>query len=237
MSDSMQAVLLAGGKGTRLAPYTTVFPKPLMPLGNVPVLEVIVRQLKSHGFGRIEIATGYLAGLIEAYFGDGSRWDVEIRYHLEREPAGTAGPLFLLRDVLDERFVVMNGDVLTDLDFSSLMQTHRTAGVELTIATCMRDTTLPLGAIMRDSTGMINDYIEKPTYHFECSAGIYAANRSVVDHITKLPMDLPTLVQSLIRKNVRLKAFPIEGFWLDIGTPDDYRTAQDEFAQRFPDIP
>jgi NDP-sugar pyrophosphorylase family protein len=230
----MQAVILAGGKGTRLAPYTTILPKPLMPVGQVPILELIIRQLRHAGFDRIEIATGHLAGLIEAYFGDGSRWNVQLRYHVENEPAGTAGPLYLLRTVLDDDFVVMNGDVLTDLDYAALFDAHRTGGALLTIATCMRDIVLPLGAIVRDDAGRLSDYVEKPTYHFECSAGIYAANRGIVDDLSgTLPVDLPTLVRRLIARDAHLQVFPITGYWLDIGTPDDYKRANDEFAERF----
>jgi NDP-sugar pyrophosphorylase family protein len=230
----MQAVILAGGKGTRLAPYTTILPKPLMPVGQVPILELIIRQLRHAGFDRIEIATGHLAGLIEAYFGDGSRWNVQLRYHVENEPAGTAGPLYLLREVLDDDFVVMNGDVLTDLDYAALFDAHHAGGALLTIATCMRDVVLSLGAIVRDDAGRICDYVEKPTYQFECSAGIYAAKRHIVDELADtLPVDFPTLVRKLIAKDAHLQAFPIPGFWLDIGTPDDYKRANDEFAERF----
>jgi len=230
----MQAVILAGGKGTRLAPYTNVLPKPLMPVGEMPILELIILQLMVAGFKTIEVATGHLAGLIEAYFGDGRRWGVEIRYHVEDTPAGTAGPLHLMRDVLEETFIVMNGDVLTDLDYKQLLETHQEAGALLTIATCQRDVTLPLGAITKSAEGRVSDYIEKPTYHFECSAGIYAAKRSVVDYLgERLPLDLPHLVRLLIAANEHLLVYPITGYWLDIGTPDDYRRANEEFAPRF----
>ncbi|HEX5275372.1 MAG TPA: sugar phosphate nucleotidyltransferase [Candidatus Rubrimentiphilum sp.] len=230
----MQAVILAGGTGTRLAPYTTVLPKPLMPVGQMPILELIIRQLKVLGFKRIEMATGYLSGLIEAYFGDGSRWGVEIRYHVEKTRAGTAGPLLLLKDVLEQDFLIMNGDVLTDLDFAALLSAHCEKKALLTIATCQRDVTLPLGAIVRLPGGGITDYIEKPTYHFECSAGIYAGNREIVSYIDPShAVDLPDLVRILINQEKHLASFPITGFWLDIGTPEDYRTANEQFETRF----
>ena len=234
---SRQAVILAGGLGTRLAPYTTVLPKPLMPIGEMPVLEVIIRQLAAAGFSRIELATGYLSGLLEAYFGDGARWNVHIRYHLERERAGTAGPIALLEDELEDTFLIMNGDVVTDLDFNAFFARHTASTAVLTAATCRRSITLPLGAIVHDDSGAVTDYLEKPTYTFECSAGIYVANREVVQFIERgRPYDLPELVKHLIAEKKPLATYPIEGFWLDIGTPDDFRRANEEFATLFPSI-
>ncbi len=233
----MQAVILAGGLGTRLAPYTTVLPKPLMPIGQMPVLEIIIRQLKRAGFTRIELATGYLSTLLEAYFGDGSRWGVEIRYHLERERAGTAGPVALLEDALDETFLVMNGDVVTDLKFREFYDAHRSSGAVLTAATCERSVTLPLGAIVHDASGNVSDYIEKPTYRFECSAGIYIMNKAVVRFIERgRPYDLPDLVRRLIAEHQPIRTHPITGFWLDIGTPADFQKATEEFDALFPDL-
>lgn len=208
-----------------------------MPIGQMPVLEVIIRQLHKAGFRKIELATGYLSGLLEAYFGDGSRWNVSIRYHVERERAGTAGPIALLEEILDERFLVMNGDVITDLDFGAFVREHTNSGAVLTAATCERQITLPLGAIVHDEDGRVNDYLEKPTYRFECSAGIYVMNRPTVTYIDRgRPYDLPDLVKRLIAERALIKTFPIEGFWLDIGTPDDFMRANDEFDSLFPDI-
>lgn len=233
----MQAVILAGGLGTRLAPYTTVLPKPLMPIGQMPVLEIIIRQLKRNGCTKIELATGYLSSLLQAYFGDGERWGVDIRYHLERERAGTAGPVALLEDVLDETFLVMNGDVLTDLDFRAFFEGHHASDAVLTAATCERSITLPLGAIIHDTDGRVNDYVEKPTYRFECSAGIYAMNKSVVASIERgKPYDLPDLVRRLIAERALIRTHAITGFWLDIGTPEDFRKATEEFDRLFPDL-
>lgn len=233
----MQAVILAGGLGTRLAPYTTVLPKPLMPIGQMPVLEVIIRQLRAAGFTDIELATGYLSGLLEAYFGDGSRWDVRIRYHLERERAGTAGPIALLEDALEDTFLVMNGDVVSDLDFRAFHDAHSSSGAVLSAATCERSITLPLGAIIHDQSGNVSDYIEKPTYRFECSAGIYVMNKGVLPFIERgRPYDLPELVKRLIKERATIRTHPITGFWLDIGTPDDFRRATEEFDRLFPEI-
>lgn len=233
----MQAVILAGGLGTRLAPYTTVLPKPLMPIGQMPVLEVIVRQLSAAGFKRIELATGYLSGLLEAYFGTGERWGVSIAYHVERARAGTAGPIALLEGDLEERFLVMNGDVITDLDFGAFAREHAANGALLTAATCERSITLPLGAIVHGADGAVTDYLEKPTYRFECSAGIYMMNRQTVGFIKRgEPDDLPDLVRRLIAARAKIATYPIRGFWLDIGTPDDFRRANEEFETLFPEI-
>ena len=230
----MQAVLLAGGLGTRLAPYTTILPKPLIPVGEMPILEIIIRQLRKAGFDQIEIATGYLSGLIEAYFTDGARWDVRIRYHREHERLGTAGPIAFLEQYLEPTFLFMNGDVLTDLDFGELYRTHIESGALLSTATYKRSFTLSLGSIVRGDTGGIVDYIEKPTYTFECSAGIYAANRDIVAHIERSrPFDMPELVRRLIDKSASVRPHPITGFWLDIGTPDDYRQAVEKYADSF----
>jgi NDP-sugar pyrophosphorylase family protein len=233
----VQAVILAGGLGTRLAPYTTVLPKPLMPVGQWPILEVVLRQLRRSGFDRVELATGHLSALLQAYFGDGSRWGLSIRYHVERERAGTAGPLALMGDVLDDVFLVMNGDVLTDIDFNDLYKTHVTSGAVLTAATCQKSITLPLGAIVRNSEGTVSGYLEKPTYQFECSAGIYVANLCVIERIEKGRIfDLPELVVRLVQAKAKVETYPITGFWLDIGTPEDYRQANDQFLRYFSDL-
>ncbi len=226
----MQAVVLAGGKGTRLAPYTTVFPKPLMPVGEIPILEIIVRQLSVSGFRQLEFATGHLSALLEAYFGDGSRWGVKIRYHREETARGTAGPLASLESILASRFLIMNGDVLTDLDFGALFKAHAASGAILTAATCTRDITLSLGSIVSAADGSVVDYIEKPTYTFTCSSGIYAADHRVLPFIeSERPFDIPELVKRLIEARERVGTYAIEGFWLDIGTPDDYRKANEEY--------
>lgn len=230
----MQAVILAGGRGTRLAPYTTVLPKPLMPIGQHPILELILRQLRRAGFDRAEIATGYLSQLIESYFGDGSRLDLAVTYHREECPVGTAGPLALMEDALDDNFLVMNGDVLTDLDFRRFFTEHCSGGATLTAATCERTVTLGLGAILRNDDGRVIDYLEKPTYRFECSAGIYVMHRKALSHITRgHRFDLPDLVKALISAGEHVGTHPIKGFWLDIGTPEDYQQANERFAECF----
>jgi len=205
-----------------------------MPVGELPILEIIIRQLYKAGFTRIEIATGHLSALIQAYFGEGKRFGVPIAYHFEDDPAGTAGPLALLEAVLDDQFLIMNGDVLTDLDFAAFLQRHRSSQAMLTAATCRRSVTLSLGAIMRDSEGAVTDYVEKPTYDFECSAGIYAARREAIAYIERgRRFDFPELVRAIIAAGKPVRTFPIPGFWLDIGTPEDYRCAIEQHAAHF----
>src|SRR3954469_18278296 len=180
-----RAVILAGGKGTRLRPYTTVLPKPLMPVGDRPILDVVVRQLRHRGFGRITVSTGYLAELIEAFFGDGGRHGVPIDYVREDEPLGTAGALALV-DGLDDDFLVMNGDVLTDIDYRELLDHHRENDAIATIATHRRHIEVSLGVLEfgdgSDAT-RVTDYHEKPEFDYEASMGVYCFSPRVLEFI------------------------------------------------------
>jgi NDP-sugar pyrophosphorylase family protein len=229
-----RAVILAGGLGTRLRPYTTVLPKPLMPVGDRPILDIVIRQLVRAQFERVTIATGYLAELIEAFFGDGSRYGVEVDYFREEEPLGTVGALSLI-DGLDEDFLVMNGDVLTDLDYSALLAHHREGGQAATIAAHSRDVQISLG-VMRFDAGddptRVTDYIEKPSTSYEVSMGIYCFSPRVREHIPAgQRLDFPDLVLRLIAAGETVRAWRSEDHWLDIGRHDDYEQAQDEFNQ------
>jgi NDP-sugar pyrophosphorylase family protein len=168
----MKAVLLAGGKGTRLGPYTAVFPKPLMPLGNHPILEVIICQLRSHGFTEIWLAVGHLSHLLRAYFGDGSQFGVSIYYSLEEQPLGTAGPLTLIPG-LDEPFLVMNGDVLTDHDYGRLYRHHLGQGTAVTVGMYSKEVKIDLGVLVVNSSSDVANYVEKPTFNYPVSMGIY----------------------------------------------------------------
>jgi NDP-sugar pyrophosphorylase family protein len=229
-----RAVILAGGLGTRLRPYTTVLPKPLMPVGDRPILDIVIRQLVRAQFERVTIATGYLAELIEAFFGDGSRYGVEVDYFREDEPLGTVGALSLI-DGLDEDFLVMNGDVLTDLDYAALLARHREGGQAATIAAHTRDVQISLG-VMRFDAGddptRVTDYIEKPSTSYEVSMGIYCFSPRVREHIPAgQRLDFPDLVLRLIAAGETVRAWRSEDHWLDIGRHDDYEQAQDEFNQ------
>ncbi len=227
----MQAVILAGGKGSRLRPYTTVLPKPLMPIGDMPILEVIIRQLKKYGFKKITITTDYLAGLLEAYFGDGSKWNVEITYSRDHKPLGTAGPVASINDLEDD-FIVMNGDTLTTLDYSKLMRYHIRENSMITIATCDKNVKIDLGILKSNEKNEIFDYIEKPTLRHEVSMGIYVFNKKVLKYIKRNKyLDFPDLIKILIKKNERVKGFHYDGYWLDIGRHEDYAKAIEEFEE------
>jgi NDP-sugar pyrophosphorylase family protein len=225
----MQAVILAGGKGRRLAPYTTILPKPLMPIGDLPILEVVIRQLKRAGFDEVTMAVGYLAELLMAYFGDGHKWGVQISYSREEQPLGTAGPLGLIAG-LNQPFLVMNGDLLTTLDFRALWDYHLSRGAIATLATFQRDVKIDLGVIDVDQQGWVQGYIEKPVYHYAVSTGIYVFHPDVLGHIpNQQRMDLPDLILKLLATGERVIAYPFDGIWLDIGRVDDYERAVAEF--------
>lgn len=225
----MKAVILAGGKGRRLAPYTAVLPKPLMPIGDVPILEVVIRQLKQAGFEDITLAVGYLAELLVAYFGDGSKLGVRIHYSREEQPLGTAGPLGLL-DRWHEPFLVMNGDLLTTLNYRQMWDQHHLSSAIATLATYQRDVTIDLGVIETDDVGLVQNYIEKPTYHYTVSSGVYVFAPKVLEYIPRGErMDLPDLILKLLAAGHQIATYPFDGYWLDIGRQDDYELAISEF--------
>lgn len=229
----MKAVILAGGQGRRLAPYTTVLPKPLMPIGDIPILEVVVRQLRHAGFDDITMAVGYLAELLMAYFGDGTKLGVHIGYSREEKPLGTAGPLGLaLPPDQAEPFLVMNGDLLTTIDYRALWDYHHGRNAIATLATFRRDVKIDLGVIETDDAGWVSGYIEKPTYHYTISTGIYVFQPEVLAHIPRgQRLDLPELVLGLLAAGQPVAAYPFSGTWLDIGRIDDYERAVAEFEQ------
>ena len=230
----MHAIILAGGKGRRLRPYTTVLPKPLMPLGDMPIIEVVLRQLAAHGFDEVTIAVGYLAELLMAYCGDGSKFGLRLSYSREEQPLGTAGPLALV-DGLDDTTLVLNGDVLTTLDFSALLQQHRSSGAVATIATHQRQQQINYGIIENDAAGQVTAYIEKPTHHYQVSMGIYALEPAALRRIPRGQyLDLPDLVRQLMAEGERVMAYPFDGYWMDIGRHDDYEQAVEEFEKMLP---
>lgn len=226
----MRAVILAGGKGTRLAPYTVAFPKPLMPLGDTPILEIVVRQLSHYGFTHLTMAVGHLSELIQAFFGDGSKWGLKIDYSREDQPLGTAGPLKLIDD-LDDHFLVMNGDLLTDLDYGEFMRRHREQGNDATIGVYQKQVKIDLGVLERDEEGRIVDYREKPTLAYEVSMGVYAFRREILQMIPDGYFDFPDLVLKLIKKDRPIRGFAFHGHWLDIGRQEDYGLAIETFEK------
>jgi NDP-sugar pyrophosphorylase family protein len=226
----MRAVMLAGGRGTRLAPYTTVLPKPLLPIGDLPVAEILIRQLAAAGIGRVTIAIGHLAGLLQAYFGDGSRFGIEIDYSVEEEARGTAGPLSLVQG-LDEAFLVVNGDLLTTLDFAAMVDFHRSTEALATVGVFHHQLQIELGVLEISGDDVIG-YTEKPRQTFEVSVGAYVMEPVVVDLIPRdHAFDLPELVEVLIREGRAVKAFRFDGYWLDIGRPQHLADATDIFER------
>jgi NDP-sugar pyrophosphorylase family protein len=224
----MKAIILAGGKGTRLAPYTTVLPKPLMPIGDMSILEVVLRQLAHYRFDDVTLAVGYLAELLMAYCGDGSKFGLHISYSHEEKPLGTAGPIGLVQN-LNESFLVMNGDLLTNINYSALMQSHLERGAIATLAAYRREVKIDLG-VVHSQDNWVTDYVEKPTYHFSVSTGIYIFEPSILGYIPSGErLDLPNLVLNLIKDQKRVNLYPFDGYWLDIGRHDDYETAMQQF--------
>lgn len=225
----MRAVILAGGKGTRLAPYTTVFPKPLMPIGEMPILEVVLRQLACHDIKDITLAVGHLAELVQAYCGDGGKFGVTLDYSKEEQPLGTAGPISLIPN-LDETFLVMNGDLLTTIDYSAMWNYHKQRGTIATLASYQRKVKIDLG-VVESTDGWVKDYIEKPTYYYAISTGIYVFEPEVLQYMERgAHLDLPELVLKLVQANQKVNIYNFEGYWLDIGRHDDYDTAVQEFS-------
>jgi NDP-sugar pyrophosphorylase family protein len=227
----VRAIILAGGKGRRLQPYTAVFPKPLVPLGDRPILEIVIGQLRQAGITELTFAVGHLAGLIQAYFGDGSRFGVTIDYSLEEKPLGTAGPLSLITPPTDD-FLVMNGDLLTDLSYSTFVDAHRTAGAIATLAVFRKSVDITLGVLDLDEADRITGYTEKPTIHYEVSSGIYCFKPEILSYLERgAHCDLPDLVLRLVREKRHVHGYRFGGYWLDIGRPEDYETAINEVAK------
>jgi NDP-sugar pyrophosphorylase family protein len=230
-----RAVVLAGGKGMRLRPYTTVLPKPLMPVGDRPILDIVVRQLKAAGFERITMATGYLAELIEVFFRNGEGYGIPIDYFREQEPLGTVGALAKIDGLGDSDFLVMNGDVLTDLDYAALLEEHRSSGAAATIATKTRDVRIELGVLVfgdSDDRSRLTGYMEKPKVRYEASMGIYCFSPRVLAHIEAgETLDFPDMVTRLVEAGETVRAWKSDDYWLDIGRHDDYEAALEEFEQ------
>jgi len=227
----MIAIVLAGGKGARLRPYTTVLPKPLMPIGGMPILEIMLRQMKHAGIDEVILTVGHLAELMRAFFKGGEQFGLNIRYSYEEKPLGTAGPLALIEN-LDDTFLVTNGDVLTTLDLVDLVAYHRQSGAAATIAMHPREVNVDLGVLEFENDYQLTGYIEKPTYHFHVSMGIYVFEPRVLAFIPKNEyLDFPDLVLKLIGSGEKVIGYPFEGYWQDLGRPDDYEQAIAEFAQ------
>jgi len=223
------AVILAGGKGTRLAPYTTTLPKPLVPVGDKPILEIILKQLSSHNVKKIVIAVNHMAQLIEAFFGNGDRYGVDISYSLEDKPLSTVAPIKLI-DNLPDNFFVMNGDILTDIDYSDLFEKHMLSGALLTVSTYKRISHIDYGVIDIDKeTNNIKGFHEKPDKEFDVSMGIYVFNKKVLDYVPyNEAYGFDDLVYRLLELNIDINTYEHSGYWLDIGRPEDYAKANND---------
>lgn len=224
-----RAIILAGGRGTRLRPYTTVLPKPLMPIGEYPIVEVIIRQLAAAGFTRVTLAVNHQAEIIKAFFGSGHKLGLEIDYSVESEPLGTMGPLRLIDD-LPEHFLVMNGDVLTDLDFGAFYQQHVADDCPFSISAHRREQLIDYGVLECDPDGRLAGFHEKPRQHYLVSMGVYMASKRCRELVVPNQIyGFDNLMLDLIGRRERVAVREFDGYWLDIGRPDDYLKAIDEF--------
>jgi len=222
----MKVVIQAGGKGMRLRPYTTVLPKPLLPVGSKPVLELLLRWVRRNGGQEVYITTGYLGHLIRAFCGDGGQWDLRITYSEESEPLGTIGALNLLREELDAPFLVINGDVLTDLNIGAFVRSHRASGAALSVATMQRSIRMDFGVIEAEKGNIVN-FREKPYLNHLVSMGIYCMEPEVLSHIPRgVPFGFDDLVFRMLDGNAPVNTFQHNGFWLDVGRIEDFEKAQ-----------
>lgn len=230
----MNVLILAGGRGTRLKPYTTVIPKPLMPIGDYSILEIVLKQLRDIGADQVVLAVGYMSHLFQAIFGDGSKFGLKISYLFQEEPLGTAGAIVNALPMLGENFLVMNGDVLTTLDFQDLVKTHVSSGVGATIAVNKREVAIDFGVIEADSNQRLSRYIEKPKHTFHVSMGINVLNAKAVKPFLKTGtrIDMPELITKVKESGAGVACFSKPCYWLDIGRPEDFETAQKVFLER-----
>ncbi len=225
----MKAIILAGGKGARLAPYTKILPKPLMPIGDMPILEVLLRQMKSADVDEVVITVGHLAGLLQAFFQDGSKLGLHIDYSFEDKPLGTSGPLSLVSG-LDQTFLVSNGDVLTTLNLKDLFRFHFSQKAAATIAVHCRKVDIDFGVVQCDENNQMVGYLEKPSIDYMVSMGIYVFEPRVLTYIPYGQyLDLPDLVKKMIAAGEKVVSYPYKGYWQDLGRPDDYERATRDF--------
>jgi len=228
----MKAVILAGGRGTRLAPYTLVLPKPLLPIGDRPIVEHIVRRLAAAGFRDIHVALGYLGGLISSFLNElnGLPDSLNLSFAQEDHRLGTAGPMRLVPGGA-QPLLVTNGDVLSDLDYADLVAHHRSSGAALTIATQLRETACEFGVLTIDENQRVTDFAEKPVTRHAINMGIYVYEPSALTYLhPHNPMDVPELVEALLTAGEQVVAYPFTGAWYDIGTPSDFERASREFG-------
>jgi len=223
----MKAVIQCGGRGMRLRPHTSILPKPLMPIGSRPVLELLLKWLRRIGVKDVFVTTGYLGHLIRSVCGDGSQWNMRITYTQELEPLGTMGPLSLLREHLDAPFLVLNGDILTDLNLNQFANYHRRHQGTLTIATATRTTKMDFGVI-DETDGRVTEFREKPELSHLVSMGIYCMDPAVLERVPSgIPFGFDDLMFQMLQEEAAVNVFKHNGMWLDIGRVEDFHKAQD----------
>lgn len=229
---SKRAIILAGGKGTRLKPFTVVLPKPLVPVGDYPILEIIIRQLVYHGFTHITLTVNHQADIIKAFFGDGSKWGIKIDYSLEEKALSTMGPLSLIKD-LPENFLVMNGDILSDINYSEFYDHHSSNKSHFTVSSYVREH-VNLYGVLEVKDDKLVDFKEKPKTVFEVSMGIYMVSRKVVEKYipNNEAYGFDSLMWDMLKANDPISVKKFTGYWLDIGRPDDYAQAIEEFESK-----
>lgn len=229
----MIAVIQAGGKGTRLRPYTLALPKPLMPLDDQPIVEVLLKWLRRWGICKVFITVGYLGHLIRALCGDGRQWDMEISYSAETEPLGTIGPLHLIKEHLTETFIVLNGDLITDMDLCAFAAYHFESKSPVTIAVTNKAVAVDLGVLESQDRRLVK-FREKPTLSFQVSMGVYCMEPSVLELIPRnVPFGFDDLMHGMLGRNIPVHLFQHDGLWLDIGREEDFCRAQNSFARDY----
>lgn len=229
----MIAIIQAGGKGTRLRPYTLALPKPLMPVGDLPIIELLLKWLRRWGIKKTWITIGYLGGLIRALCGDGCQWGLDIKYSEENEPLGTVGPLSLIRNQINETFITINGDVLSDLNLFEFLNYHRSHKGLITVAVTQKDIKIDLG-VLESLNGQMTGFKEKPAVKFTVSMGIYCMEPAILDLVPdNVPYGFDDLMYEMLDKKLPVHMFHHKGLWLDIGREEDFRHAQANFLKTY----
>lgn len=228
--DRVMAVILAGGKGVRLKPFTMVIPKPLLPIGELPIVEVVIRQIAASGIKRIAMMLGYMAQLFIATFGDGSRWGVKIEYYIEEEPLGTAGSLKMLENP-EKYLLVINGDILTTLDYRNIIAYHCARNASGTIAVTQRKAHIDYGVILRTKNNYLREYREKPVLEYDVSMGINILSSECLSIIpSQDKFDIPQMMTALKFTGKRVVCYQTNCYWQDIGRFEDYEQASSDFV-------
>ena len=233
MEKDNPVLIMAGGLGTRLKPLTDEIPKPMLKVGNKPILQTIIEQFKEFGFTNILISVNYRADIIENYFRDGKDFGVSIKYIKETKRLGTAGAIKLAEKYLNRAFFVINGDILTNVNFYNLLQHHQSSKALMTIGSRIYETQVPYGVLNVDES-CVTSLHEKPVYSYVVSGGIYVLNPEIIKHIPNNEyFDITELINKLVDKNEKVSSFPISDYWMDIGKIEDYYKANDDVHKLF----